>query len=322
MKKYINLLLIVEAIICALVCVLGGRDLNFTSELLAFPFKPVAIGLRELSFVGSIANVFAWVIFILVCSLPVLVLVVRIIKKKFAVEDSLLVVISLIMTPALYHMININTMISEMIVSVEDFRVTYCILGAMIYSVIAAYVIMKIVRKFAKANKKQLKSYFNNVLFIVNVIVILVSLGFSLNELLIKLPAGSVGMTEISENITITKVFMIMEYAMDVVINIMIVGIIILVQGLVEKIDLDSISDEVVKRAKVISKCCVGTIVIHGILNILYNGLQLVFVKKLLEIKGVVSVPIVMVLVMLIIMLFTQFILDAKSIKEENDMFI
>ena len=130
-----------------------------------------------------------------------------------------------------------------MIVSVEDFRVTYCILGAMIYSVIAAYVIMKIVRKFAKANKKQLKSYFNNVLFIVNVIVILASIGFSLNELLIKLPDGPVGMTEISENITITKVFMIMEYAMDVVINIMIVGIIILVQGLVEKIDLDSISD-------------------------------------------------------------------------------
>jgi glucan phosphoethanolaminetransferase (alkaline phosphatase superfamily) len=182
MKKYINLLLIVEAIICILVCVLGGRDLNFTSELLAFPFKAMAIGLRELSFLGGIANIFAWVIFTLVCSVPIIILVARIIKKRFAVEDSLLAVISLIMTLSLYQMININTMISEIIVPIEDLGVMYCVLGAMAYSIIAAYVIIKIVRKFAKANKEKLKIYFNNVLFMVNVIVILASLGFSLNE--------------------------------------------------------------------------------------------------------------------------------------------
>lgn len=322
MKKYINLLLIVEAIICILVCVLGGRDLNFTSELLAFPFKAMAIGLRELSFLGGIANIFAWVIFTLVCSVPIIILVVRIIKKRFAVEDSLLAVIGLIMTLSLYQMININTMISEIIVPIEDLGVMYCVLGAIAYSIIAAYVIIKIVRKFVKANKEKLKIYFNNVLFMVNVIVILASLGFSLNELLIKLSAWPVGMPEISESITITKVFLIMEYAIEVIINLMVVGIIILVQGLIDKINIDNISDEIVKRAKLISNCCIVTIVIHGVLNILYNGLQYVFIKKLFEVKGVVSVPIVLVLAMLIIMLFTQFILDAKSIKEENDMFI
>ena len=83
MKKYINLLLIVEAIICILVCVLGGGDLNFTSELLAFPFKAMAIGLRELSFLGGIANIFAWVIFILVCSIPIIILIVKIIKNSY-----------------------------------------------------------------------------------------------------------------------------------------------------------------------------------------------------------------------------------------------
>ena len=79
-----------------------------------------------------------------------------------------------------------NTMISEMVVPVEDLEITYCVLGAMVYSVIAAYVIIKIVRKFAKANKEQLKNYFNNVLLVVNMTIVLVSFGFSLNELLNK----------------------------------------------------------------------------------------------------------------------------------------
>lgn len=322
MKKYINLLLIVEAIICILVCVLGGGDLNFASKLLEFLFKPLAIGLRKLSFLGSIANIFAWVIFILVCSIPIIILIVKIIKKKFAVEDSLLIVISLIMAPALYYMININTMVSQMIIPMEENESLYCILGAMIYSVIAGYVLIKVVRKFAKANKNQLKGYFNNVLFVVNAILVLASFGIYLNELVKKLDTYPDNILGMYENLTITKAFLIMEYAMDVIIYLIVIGIIILVQGLIEKIDLDSISEEVVKRAKLISKFCVGTIVIHGILNILYNGLQFVFIKKLFAVKGVVSVPIVIVLVMLIIMLFTQFILDAKSIKEENDMFI
>ena len=75
--------------------------MNFASKLLEFLFKPLAIGLRNLSFLGGIANIFAWAIFILVCSIPIIIIIVKIIKKKFVVEDSLLIVISLIMAPAL-----------------------------------------------------------------------------------------------------------------------------------------------------------------------------------------------------------------------------
>lgn len=322
MKKYINLLLILEAIICILMCVFGGGKVTFVNTLLTFPFKPIAVGLRKLSFLGGVGNIFSWLLFLLICSIPLIILIAKLIRKRFVLEDILLVVISLIVALALYHMININLMASQMIVPIVENDALYCVLGAIVYSIIAGYLVIKVIRKFAKANKEEVKRYFNNVLFVANVFIVLGSFGISLNELIIKLDNYVNSNFGIYESLMTTKVFLIMDYAMDVIINLLLIGIIILVQDLISKINIDNITDEVVKRAKLIFSCCIGTIIIHTILSIMYNALQFIFIKKLYFVNGVVSIPIMIIFIVLVIMLFTQFILEAKKIKEENDMFI
>ena len=163
MKKYINLLLILEAIICILMCVFGGGKVTFVNTLLTFPFKPIAVGLRKLSFLGGVGNIFSWLLFLLICSIPLIILIAKLIRKRFVLEDILLVVISLIVALALYHMININLMASQMIVPIVENDALYCVLGAIVYSIIAGYLVIKVIRKFAKANKEEVKRYFNNV---------------------------------------------------------------------------------------------------------------------------------------------------------------
>lgn len=321
MKKKINYLLIVEAVICILICIFGGKSLDFSLKLLAFPFETIAIGLRNLSFLGGIGNIFAWILFIVICGVPIIILMIKFVKKKFVIEDILLLVIGLIMLAAIYYMININTLASEMVIPVGVEGLPG-VLGGVIYSVIAGYLIIKVVRRFAKADSEQLKRYFNNVLFGVNVVIIAVCFGISLNELLLKLDVYVNNNYGINENLMITKFFIVMEYVKDVIISMLVVGIVLLVQGLIEKLNIDNISDEVIKRAQVISKCCVWTIVIHTILSILYNVLQLIFIKKIYVVSSIVSIPVVIILFMLVIMIFTQLILKTKSIKEENDMFI
>ena len=321
MKNKKNLLLIVEALICIVLCVFGSDSFSLTRGLLSFPFKQIALGLRELSLLSGVGNIIAWALFTLICAIPVIIAIIKCVKKSFALEDIMLIVLSVVLAPALYYMINSGYIVNDMVINPESEHLMW-ILGPIIYAPIIGYVIIKIVRCFVKAEKQDLKRYLNYMLYVVNIMLIIGVFGISLEELIDKL--GSLDEIDymVGGNVTYTKMLVIMKYANDVILNLMLIGIVILVQGLVDKININNITDEIVSRAKLVSKCCVWTLIIYVILNVCYNILQFVFIKELYTINGVINIPITIVLAMLVIMLIFQFILEAKSIKDENDMFI
>lgn len=320
-KNKKNLLLIVEAFICIGLCIFGGSNFNLTNELLSFPFKQISLTLRRLSMLNGVGNVFSWILFILICSTPIIVGLIKWVRKSFVIEEILLIVISIVLTPAIYYMINSESIVSDMVINPSREQLTW-ILAAIIYSVVVSYVLIKIVRCFIKAEKQDLKKYLNHMLFIINVILIIGIFGISLEQLVNKLASYKDMNYVLKEDITVTYTLMIMNYVIDVVFNLMVIGIIILVQGFIDKINIENITDDVVNRVKLVSKCCVVTIIIYAILTICYNILQLVYIKELFAVNGVVSFPFGIVVAMLVIMLLIQLVLDAKYIKEENDMFI
>lgn len=322
MKKIlINIFLLVEAAACILHCVLRGTSSNLLYDVFSFPFKQIAWLLGKMSLSGAIGNVIAWCLYGGICLVPIIIFILKLVKRKFRAEDSLLIVLSGTLFAVLYYMINIVEFVNLMVLPIET-DMSVAILGAVAYSVLLGYIIIRVVRGFRRAETSRLKSYFNTILFVVNIILVYSIFGTGFNELLIKLDnlvATNVGY---ESELTITKAFIIGEYAVDTVLNLMIVGIIILVQSLIENLDMDKLTDDVARKAGMISKLCMLTIIVHVIIQMAYNILQIAFIGELHVINGVVSVPMMLVVVMMLIMVLAQFILDAKRVKEENDMFV
>ena len=64
MKKRLYIgILILEAIICVVLCVLGNVSGEDIADIMAFPFAPIGDGLRVLSLSGSIGNIIAIILY-------------------------------------------------------------------------------------------------------------------------------------------------------------------------------------------------------------------------------------------------------------------
>ena len=99
-KLYIGLLA-GEAAVCLVLAF--AQELSASSALFAFPLAPVAQGLRQLSLSGAAGNLVSWVIYVLVCLLPLLFFLHR---GKKQPEDGLIPVISLVCFCILEHIYN------------------------------------------------------------------------------------------------------------------------------------------------------------------------------------------------------------------------
>lgn len=320
MKKYINLILVFEVIACILLCAFSDT-LNVEISILAFPFKQIGNVLRALSIVGAFGNIAAWILYLVICMCPLALLAIKVIKRRFKLEDILLGVLSGVLFPIIYFLINSKSYLADMVIPVEVDSLAF-VWGAMIYSVIVGYVVIKAIRKFKAAGKEKLKGYLSVLLFATNVVLVYTIFGRGLSEVIEKWNQLQLMEYNVDVDVLTTKVFLIFKYAIDVILNVMVIGIIVIVQNGIGAIDIDNLTDSTVKRVRGISKLCFITIVCHIVLYLIYNMLQFAFMKQLYSIEGVVSVPLMMIIVMMIFMVIVEYMIDIKRIKDENDMFI
>lgn len=92
MKKKIYLgILILEAIVCVIFCVLGTISGENVADMMAFPFAPIGKGLRALSLSGSVGNIVAILLYGGISLLPLGLVLFHAKKKILHAEDALLV---------------------------------------------------------------------------------------------------------------------------------------------------------------------------------------------------------------------------------------
>lgn len=321
MGKLLNIFLLAETVVCILLCVIGGASSNLLYAILAFPFKQTGDVLRNLSLSGVLGNIVAVALYCIICLIPAIVLLVKLIRRRFKVEDILLGVLSGTLFAVMYYMVNMGEFIKRMVLPLER-NILAAILGAIVYSVLFGYIVLKLTRRFRLARTERLKGYLNVLLFVVNVIIIYATFGSGLNSLMTELDNLEATNNGLGQELCVTKVFLWAKYFINMVINLMTVGIIASVQNLIGELDVKSLSDRVVTKAGRISVFCVVAIVTHIILNIVFNLSQLFAVQELYVINGLVNIPVMLVVFMMIFMVVAQFITDARRIKEENDMFI
>jgi len=320
MKKLISVyILVVEAVLLILLCALGGVS-NITHDVWSFPFKQVAAGLRLLSLSGNVGNIVSWCLYTAFCLIPLVILIVRCMRKTFRVEDIILAFLSGILFVLMYYMINPLEISGPMLVVDKDFA--KFILSITIYSAILAYLVSKLVRILITADSKKIKRIISILFFAINAFMIYLVFGGGLNNLLEELTNLEEGNTAIGQTLIYTKVFLCIEYAMDVFINLMVIVIIIMAQDFIDKLNTCNISDSVVKSAKNISLVCSITLILEVVFLVLFNFMQVVFMKELYVVHAVLNIPVALIIAMLIFMAVSRFIIDAKAIKDENDMFI
>ena len=158
-------LLAALAIICMLHILSPTITVDVIPVIMAFPFAQIGQGMRALSLASRVGNVTAIILYFLFCSLPIVA--VMLIRDK-QIEDVLLPIMSLVLFITLYYMINpgLLPMFANAV------RMEQAVLGGIVYSIIVAYGIMRILRLFYTASAKELGKYISVVLHLVSALFV------------------------------------------------------------------------------------------------------------------------------------------------------
>lgn len=315
MKKKMTLFLVLEAVLCAAYVLPGQALPNLFGTLVTFPFKQIGLGLRALSLSGGAGNVTAIVLYIAVCLVPMAVLLR---KKAWQWEDSLLVVLTAALFPVMYLMVNPHLQ-GEWLGQMQATLGTE-IMGAVIWSIIAGYLVLRLLRKCFAAEEHRLMDYLRGLMAVLAAAFVLGAFGTGLDGLLGSIESvrsgNSVG------NLNTTYFFLGLQYLVDILPNILCCGIIQDAHDMLGNMKEEPYSDEVIAAAEELSRSCGMLLTAVVVSNAAFNLLQLLNMKRLHVVNAVVQLPLDVVVLVIALLLMARFIRSHKQLKEENDFFI
>ncbi len=137
--------------------------------ILSFPFKQLGVLLRRMSLASDAANIGAWILYVAICIIPAVIFAIKLIKKKSQKEDLLLPVISAVLFYVMYIMVN-PSLVLDTTYLIDDY-IGYGAFGAIVYSSVLGYLVLKLIRKFNSAEQKSMCKWLNVLLCGLNIIL-------------------------------------------------------------------------------------------------------------------------------------------------------
>lgn len=317
----LRLILIIEAIICIIFAFsMESLEYSFIS-IMAFPFEQIGAGLRMLSLSGASSNIAAISIYIAFCIIPIIYLIIRRRKNKAHIEDGLLVLISLILFVVIYMMIN-PADIARHFGAVEMISANKAFIGAVVYSVIAGYIIIRVLRKFLQCGTDVILRYLKILLGVVCVALIYGIFGSGLIGLQDSFKLLAAGNTGAGGELFLSYVFLVIQYLVAILPYALNIVIIFLGFGLADALEKDLYSEEVTISAQRISKVCRTAVLVIMLSQIVVNVFQLALGSLIRASHYTLNIPLLSVVFMLVIMLFAKYFEQAKALKSDNDSII
>ena len=323
-KKFLGIL-ILEAISCLLFYSLQANFPNLFSAVIAFPFEQIGFGLRKLSLSGSMGNVFAIIIYVIVCLLPVGCFCWLKKKKKKRKIDWLLPALSILLFVVIYYMINPG-LFGETVSGMGKM-----LLGTTFYSVFIGYLTLRILEKCVSADKKWLQKGLRILLHMVIILLVYVVFG----ECFGSLPSTIQNLREANSissdglgfffgeiDLTATYIFLVLQSIVNAIPYLLDIAILFLMIRMMDEMEKDQYSDITVEISGILSKLCIKALVITVSSNMGLNVLQLIFHESLYQINVVVSLPIVSIVLVLAVLLMARYIRENQKLKQNYDLFI
>lgn len=311
------------AILCVAITLTQVSVSGTVLSLMAVPFEQIGYLLRKVSMLGQVGNGIAWVLYVLICLLPIGVLVLFRKKRGFANEDSLLVIMSLLLFIVMYEMINPNSLAGFAKFSAfSEYKFQQIILGGTIYSIVIGYLVLRIVHIFCERENVQLYLYLRVLLTILGFLFIISAFGSSLGEFIAKFISVKDGNTDPSIHLEFTFGFLLLHYFVDILPFVLNLQTILLALQLLEEMKKERYSVMVVEVAERLTVWCKKTLCIVMLSNIFVNILQVFCMNELMDVQTEVLVPITSILFVLVVLFVAKMIAENHKLKDDNDLFI
>lgn len=327
-RKVIHTLLGLEAALCLLVILaraillrgyaIGEMLPRTFSTLMAFPFQQLGLGLRTLSLAGKNGNLLAIIIYTAFCLVPAVVLFLMRRRRRLYPEGALLAALSIVLFIVLYFAINPGLMPP----SVAIMASSTALLGSVAYSVLSAYIVLRVLRSFFAARTSQkLQEYLSILLYILNALFVFMVFGAYFSNLVDSFAALRAANTD-GLGLGASYLFLFLQYVVNALPYALNILVVFAVLDLLQAQTADSYSAGAVMAAEKLSRLCGLTLVAGVVSNLAFNLLQLLFLKTLRVVNSVVQVPLFSIIFVLATLLLAQYIKESKQIKEDNSMFI
>lgn len=320
MKKKALLFLALEGAACVLYVLLGQKFPSLFGAAAAFPVQQVGYGLRVLSLSGAVQNGIATILYCAFCLLPLGWFFLRYRKKRHEEEDWLLVLMTAVLFPVMYLMVNPHLMGTYLGKAWE--LGGSMVLGSALWSILAGYLILRFLRSCFRAEEQKWMDYLKLLLLIMAAALVLGAFGTGLENLLDSIQDLKESNQGSESGLGWTVFFLVLRYAADILPNLLCCFILLDAGSMLEQMKENTWSETVVNAAGKLSHSC-GTLLKLLIgTNVGINLLQLLFAKQLRVVDSTISLPLDIMALVIGMLLVSRFIRSHKELKEENDSFI
>ncbi len=319
-RKTLWFFLAAEAALCILLQLLKTSFASFYTAAVAFPFEQIGLGLRALSLSGWLGNAAAFALYAAICLAPLAYVIMRVKQKGLQKEDWLLAILSAALFGALYLMVNPSLIAWLFGNSVGTMG--KAVLGGTVYSVLAAYIILRLLRLFSVGNTGQLFRYVAVMLALLSMLFVYLAFGVSFGKLqqsIASLLAGNAGNEHL---LGATYGFLALQFIVDALPYVLDVLIIFAALQLLDELRADRYSATSVAAASRLSRLCATALAATALATVALNLLQLLFTRTLLVINSSVQIPLTSLAFVLAVLLLARFVSENKQLKDDNDMFI
>jgi hypothetical protein len=339
MKKKLRVFLIIEACFClaaAFALSALGEAQGYTDTaayIFSFPFYQIALGLRALSLSGSLGNAAALALYVCLCLLPVGFMLYRRRKAMSVPADWLLPLGSFLLFYGLYTMINPGGTLSVLDWPQDSLKgdlFIAALLGGVIYSVAAAYVILSALRRFSLSGTERLTKYLKLLMAVVCALLVF-NLAYTLpTELIAALRSAGPQDISVLDYYSLMStyvrepfsVFTILQCLVNYLPAFLEILVLFAALDLVGALETDAYSDVSVAAAGRMSDLCGRVVAVIMLSNVILNVLQLSAAKSLASIKFGLSLPLDSIILVLAAMLLAKYFQRGKELKDDADMII
>lgn len=321
-KKRMISILVIEAAVCVIFCFLQINFSGIFSAMVAFPFEQIGFGLRRLSLSGSLGNIAAILLYILLSGIPCLIWYALKRTRKMLKADYLLFALSALLFIINYYMINPG-LIASTIPGTGKWM-----LGSVFYSVLAGYLVIRNLKVYSTASLEKLQDGLVMLLGFLNMIFVYIIFGQYLSDLLQAVGSVQTGndamLGEIYGNVEfgVTYFFLGLHYLVNILPYVLDMGIVILGTYALLALKHNRYSDESVRSVNQLAGFCVNALWITAGADVAFNLLQLLFHNRLYQIDIVIHIPVLSMVFVFAVLLVAKYVQENQKLKQDNDLFI
>ena len=312
-RKTLILILILEAALIAGLVYLSRQYPAWFSSVWSIPMEQIAGGLKVLSGTGAFGNGLALAILAGIALIPVIIALRYPRGRETLAERITLAVMAPVVLIVLWNMIHPGNMRPEAAGADAFLQVARAALSLIIWSVVILFVVLRLIRLFRAGKREQLLRYFR-ILLAVSCIAFTAELAVTLMN---AVPAPAADGSRSAQDI-IAGIFRLAAGVVPLVFDIV---ILIRVMDLIRIAETEEQEGLAETAKKVSGVSCIALAVSTG-LCALYHVVQLLLMPGLTDLNVTVDIPVVSIVFVAVILLFTRLLVENRQLREDNSLFI